>query len=118
MTSIDWPALFREAENGFNKTFIGTVEITMAEELAFGYYMDPEEVVVIRDMDGRIWIIYETIGEDADARGLVSRYNVRAGMKLRLKVSHTDMGKTTDVFCVTPEFEGRPEADPRRPLLR
>jgi hypothetical protein len=108
MAQIDWNKLFDEAANGLDGTFLGTVEITMAEELAFGFY--PMELVAIKDTEGRTWILYETTGDDEDARGLVSRYNVRPGMKFRLKVTKRD----TQVFCVTPEFEGRPEADPRR----
>jgi hypothetical protein len=114
MADINWARLFRDAENGPDKPFVGTVEITMAAELAFGYHMSPEEIVVIQDTDGRIWIIYETIGSDGDAPGLVSRYNVRPGMRFRLKISPAQIGTQTDVFCLTPELEGRTKADPRR----
>ena len=114
MAEIDWYQLFRDAENAQEKTFLGTVDITVAEELAFGLYMMPAEVVVIKDTEGRVWLINETHEDDGEMGGLVSRYNVRQGMRLRLKVSRHE----TKVFCITPEFEDHPELDPRGHHLR
>lgn len=97
--SIDWDSLFDQAQNGPNHKFLGTIDITVAEELGFGFFMRPCEVVVIKDTEGRVWLIYETHEDDGEYLGLVSRYNVRPGAELRLKVSHNE----TKVFCITPE---------------
>lgn len=107
--AVDWEQLFREAENGPQKPFIGTADITIAEELAFGFFFSPAEIVAIKDTEGRTWIINETHEDDGELRGLVSRYHVRPGMRLRLRVS----SEKTRVFCITPEYEDRPQDDPR-----
>lgn len=97
--SIDWDGLFKQADNGPGHKFRGTIDITVAEELGFGFFMRPCEVIVIKDTEGRVWLIYETHEDDGEYLGLVSRYNVRPGMELRLKVSNGE----TKVFCITPE---------------
>lgn len=99
MPKVDWSQLLREAENGHEKNFTGTVDITVAEELAFGFYLEPAEIVIVKDTEGRIWVLNETHEDDSDLRGLVSRYNIQNGMQFRLKV----LPEETKVFCITPE---------------
>ncbi len=96
---IDWDNLLRQAKNGPGCQFRGTVDITMAQELAFGFFMRPCEIVIIKDTEGTVWVIYETHENDGEYRGLVSRYNVRPGIELRINVSD----ERTKVFCKTPE---------------
>ncbi|MBI2041715.1 MAG: hypothetical protein HYT20_01685 [Candidatus Nealsonbacteria bacterium] len=60
----------------------GVYNIEVAEVLGIGSYMIQPEVAVIKDTKGRIWAISE--GEN-----LVSRYDVKKGIKLRVVVKAT-----------------------------
>ena len=101
-----WEALLREAQNsplGKQPKAEEVVEITIAEVLSIGHYlMRPPEVAVIQDTEGRVWLIPETQGKDGDFDGLVSRYNVEPGMRLRLKIKKQIIYETA-AFALTPE---------------
>jgi len=65
----------------------GDYEIKVAEVLAVGRYSLAPEVAIVRDTRGKIWAIPENRDSDTpEERRLVSRWDVRPGMKLRLTV--------------------------------
>ncbi len=104
-----WHDLLKQAKNfSEGKSDFETeevFEITVAEVLGVGHYMmKPPEVSVVRDTEGRIWLVPETQGEDGELQGLVSRHNVGPGMKLRLRIKKTFFYETK-VFPLTPEAE-------------
>src|SRR3989344_2615666 len=89
---------FSEGKSDFETEEV--FEITVAEVLGIGHYiMKPPEVSVVRDTEGRVWLVPETQGEDGDLIGLVSRHNVCPGMKIRLKIK-----KSIVVFYDTEAF--------------
>lgn len=59
----------------------GTYAVEVREVLAAGQYsLDQPEVAIIKDAMGRIWALPE-------GKSLVSRHDVRKGMRFRLKVT-------------------------------
>lgn len=104
-----WHGLLKQAKNfSEGKADFETeevFEITVAEVLGVGhYFMNPPEVSVVRDTEGRVWLVPETQGEDGELQGLVSRHNVGPGMKLRLKIKKIFFYETR-VFPLVPEAE-------------
>lgn len=101
-----WHKLIREAENGFpseDSSEEVIVEITVVEVLGVGHvHMQPPEVTVVRDTEGKIWLLNETHTDDGELQGLVSRHNVRAGMKFRLRIKKV-VHFGTRVFPLVPE---------------
>lgn len=76
------------ARNGIAEGSEETKKIEVAEILAVGSYMRGEpEVAIVRDTEGNIWIINE-------GKVLVSRHDVRAGMKLTLHLKRMISWKT------------------------
>ena len=103
-----WEALIQEAANTPFKKKAETedvVEITVAEVLGIGHSMTcPPEVAVVKDSEGRVWLVPETYGNDGDLDGLVSRHNIKPGMRLRLKIkSKKQTIYETAAFPLTPE---------------
>lgn len=102
-----WHGLIKQAKNfSEGKADFETeevFEITVAEVLGVGHYiMMPPEVSVVRDTEGRVWLIPETQGEDSNLNGLVSLHNVGPGMKLRLRIKKIFFYETK-TFPLTPE---------------
>ncbi len=64
----------------------GVYDIEVAEVLGIGTHMVQPEVAVIKDTNGRVWAIPE-------GKGLVSRWDVKKGMKLRVTVGKEDIKK-------------------------
>jgi len=85
----------------------GVYEIEVAEVLIVGeYYLRQPEVVIIRDTEGRVWMMPETDWmapetEKLDSfNALVSRWNVRKGMKLRLKAERVELPRISEVMVI------------------
>lgn len=90
---LEWQKLLAEAENVSSNDDSGaevTVEITVAKVLGIGnWHSKPPEVTVVRDTENRVWILEETANDDADLKGLISRWDVGTGMKFRLQIKKT-----------------------------
>jgi hypothetical protein len=97
-----WLDLVRLTENNPLKRHIeeNSVEIEVAEVLDIGHmYMKPPEGVVVRDTEGKKWCILETQNDREGMQCLVSRYNVKPGMKLRLFIKKESY-VTTDTYVI------------------
>ena len=100
-----WVALLDQVENPeVSKDTTGMfLDIEVAEVISVGnWYMKPPEVAIVKDTMGNSWSIPEMTKDDGEMHGLVSRHDVRPGMRLRLKFTYTRHSKT-EVFVVDPE---------------
>lgn len=78
-------------------------EITVAEVLGIGQWsMALSEEAIVKDTEGKIWLIPETCEDDGNLHGLISRWNVQPGMKLRLRIKAITHFETS-AFPITPE---------------
>lgn len=76
------------AKNGTKEGSEEIKKIEIAEVLAVGLYMYGEpEVAIVRSTENEIWIINE-------GGALVSRHDVKPGMKLTLKLKRMSLWKT------------------------
>jgi len=65
----------------------GNYEIEVAEVLTIGEYGFSPEVAIIKDTQDKIWAIPENSDPDTPhEKQLISRWDIRPGMKLRLTV--------------------------------
>jgi len=76
-------------------------DIEIAEVLAVGHYGLAPEVVIVRDTKGKVWAIPEDNNNSTPLENqLVSRWDVRPGMKLRLKIKTITEEKICGVLIV------------------
>lgn len=96
-----WRRLVESAENVFEGgervESERTEDITVTEVLGIGHYvLNPPEVAVVKDTMGRIWLLPET---HKRPNGLVSRWDVKPGMKLQLRLKEVaHITRETEVF--------------------
>lgn len=65
----------------------GTYDIEIAEILIIGLFPLVPTIAIIEDTQGKIWSIPESSGNNDKKNALVSRWDIRPGMKLRLEVT-------------------------------
>lgn len=85
----EWNRLIARAENNGTSDGISekTYNIEVDEVLGVGnWYSKPPEVAVVKDANGKIWLIPETTQCREGKRGLVSRHKVVPGMRFLLVV--------------------------------
>ena len=76
-------------------------DIEIAKVLAVGHYGLTPEVAIVRDTKGKVWAIPEDNNNSTPLEDrLVSRWDVRPGMKLRLKIKTITEEKICGVLIV------------------
>jgi hypothetical protein len=100
----EWLELVKSAENTYAKVAEPeeVIEITVAEVLGIGSFIMPPESAVVRDTEGKVWLLEETRDQDGDLEGMVSRYDVEPGTKFRLRITKT-IRATTKTYPLQPE---------------
>jgi len=99
-TITDYCKRFRELYRRAMEIREGVYEIEVAEVLIVGeHWLRQPEVVIIKDTKDRIWMIPETENFDS-SNPLISRWNVRKGMKLKLKVERVELPRISEVLLI------------------
>ncbi len=94
------------------RTKPGVYNIEVVEVLGVGqYWLGQPEVAVVKDKEGRIWEIPEDKNYGKPGNRLVSRWDVREGMKLKIVVAKVDgEDETTEIIVLKRgrRLSGRP----------
>jgi len=93
-----------EKDSGMGRQIESEIEerhIEVAKVLAVGHYSLASEVAIVRDTNGKVWAIPEDKDSNTSLEDqLVSRWDVRPGMKLRLKIETIIEKKIRGVLIV------------------